>query len=110
VRSGLRVVVAQRLVRPLCACARPSSGPEDFLGLPVRRAKLPDGCDACQGTGYLGRTVLAEMLLPDSELSLFGPVSRSGCWVRFVDFTPRALKPDRVDEVLVSRLPCRTNP
>jgi type II secretory ATPase GspE/PulE/Tfp pilus assembly ATPase PilB-like protein len=68
VRSGLRAVVAQRLVRRLCdACAEPSDRLEDFLGLPVSRSKLPRGCDACRGTGYLGRTVLAEMLPSDSD-------------------------------------------
>jgi type II secretory ATPase GspE/PulE/Tfp pilus assembly ATPase PilB-like protein len=67
VRSGLRAVLAQRLVRRLCDCARPAGEAEDFLGLPVRRAKVPAGCDACRGTGYLGRIVLAEMLLPASD-------------------------------------------
>jgi general secretion pathway protein E len=67
VRSGLRAVVAQRLVRRLCDCALPSSRSEDFLGLPVCRAKVPRGCESCRGTGYLGRTVLAEMLLPESD-------------------------------------------
>jgi type II secretory ATPase GspE/PulE/Tfp pilus assembly ATPase PilB-like protein len=67
VRSGLRAVVAQRLVRRLCTCARPASRPEDHLGLPVRHAKLKSGCDLCRGTGYCGRAVLAEMLLPDTE-------------------------------------------
>jgi general secretion pathway protein E len=67
VRSGLRVVVAQRLVRRLCQCAIPSSKPDDFLGVPVRHARLPAGCDLCRGTGYLGRTVLAELLLPETE-------------------------------------------
>jgi type II secretory ATPase GspE/PulE/Tfp pilus assembly ATPase PilB-like protein len=67
VRSGLRAVVAQRLVRRLCDCATPTSRPEDFLGLAVRRARLPRGCEACRGTGYLGRTVLAELLLPETE-------------------------------------------
>ncbi len=68
VRSGLRAVVAQRLVRRLCGtCAEPTRRPEDFLGLPVSRASIPRGCDACRGTGYLGRTVLAEILLPDSD-------------------------------------------
>jgi general secretion pathway protein E len=67
VRSGLRVVVAQRLVRRLCQCATPSSKPDDFLGVPVRHARLPAGCDLCRGTGYLGRTVLAELLLPETE-------------------------------------------
>jgi type II secretory ATPase GspE/PulE/Tfp pilus assembly ATPase PilB-like protein len=67
VRSGLRAVVAQRLVRRLCGCAQPSSRPEDFLGLQVRQAKVPVGCDVCRDTGYLGRTVLAEMLLPEPD-------------------------------------------
>ncbi len=66
VRSGLRAVVAQRLVRRLCECAVPSTKAEDLLGLPVNAAKVPRGCDTCRGTGYIGRTVLAEML-PDSD-------------------------------------------
>jgi type II secretory ATPase GspE/PulE/Tfp pilus assembly ATPase PilB-like protein len=67
VRSGLRAVLAQRLVRRLCECARPTTRMEDFLGLPVSGARLPQGCELCRGTGYGGRTVLAEMLLPDSD-------------------------------------------
>jgi general secretion pathway protein E len=67
VRSGLRAVVAQRLVRRLCDCAQPASRPEDFLGLPVRQAKVAVGCDTCRGTGYQGRTVLAEMLWPEPD-------------------------------------------
>jgi type II secretory ATPase GspE/PulE/Tfp pilus assembly ATPase PilB-like protein len=67
VRSGLRVVVAQRLVRRLCDCAVTSSRDDDFLGLPVRHARLPRGCELCRGTGYSGRAVLAELLLPETE-------------------------------------------
>jgi general secretion pathway protein E len=67
VRSGLRAVVAQRLVRRLCDCARPTSRPEDLLGLPVRHARVPLGCEACRETGYLGRIVIAEMLLPEPD-------------------------------------------
>jgi general secretion pathway protein E len=67
VRSGLRAVVAQRLVRRLCECAVTSTRQEDFLGLPVRSTKLPNGCELCRGTGYLGRTVLAELLLPETD-------------------------------------------
>jgi type II secretory ATPase GspE/PulE/Tfp pilus assembly ATPase PilB-like protein len=66
-RSGLRAILAQRLVRRLCDCAEPSDRPEDFLGLPIRQARIPKGCDACRQTGYLGRVVLAEMLVPDAE-------------------------------------------
>jgi type II secretory ATPase GspE/PulE/Tfp pilus assembly ATPase PilB-like protein len=67
VRSGLRVVLAQRLVRKLCTCAEPSSRPEDLLGLPVRFAKVSRGCELCRGTGYAGRAVLAELLLPETD-------------------------------------------
>ena len=59
-------MVAQRLVGELCD-ARPSTRPDDFLGLPVRTAMLPHGCGACRGTGYSGRTLLAEMLLPETD-------------------------------------------
>ncbi|MGC8644305.1 MAG: GspE/PulE family protein [Isosphaeraceae bacterium] len=68
IRSGLRAVIAQRLVRKLCEnCSVPAEGPEDFLGLPVEHARLPNGCPACGQTGYRGRMVLAELLLPHSE-------------------------------------------
>jgi type II secretory ATPase GspE/PulE/Tfp pilus assembly ATPase PilB-like protein len=68
IRSGLRVVVAQRLVRRLCdACAPAAETAEDFLGLPVQTARLPRGCPACGSTGYRGRLVLAEVLHPDRE-------------------------------------------
>ena len=63
----LGAVVAQRLVRRLCDCALPTSRSEDFLGLPVFQAKVLRGCDVCRRTGYIGRTVLAEMLLPESD-------------------------------------------
>ncbi len=68
VRSGLRAVIALRLVRRLCpACAEPSSRAEDLLGLPLTHARLPRGCDECRHTGYSGRIPMAEMLPADSE-------------------------------------------
>jgi type II secretory ATPase GspE/PulE/Tfp pilus assembly ATPase PilB-like protein len=71
-RSGVLAVVSQRLLRTLCTdCRRETSDPSALLGLPVRRAFVPVGCDACGGTGYRGRLVLAEMLLPD--LGTIGP-------------------------------------
>ena len=66
-RSGILAIVSQRLVRKLCDCAREVDDPSARLGLPVRRARLPVGCDACGGTGYRGRLVLAEMLVPDAS-------------------------------------------
>ena len=54
-------------LRRLCECAQPSTEPQERLGLDVERARLPIGCDACQGTGYRGRFLIAEMLKPESE-------------------------------------------
>jgi general secretion pathway protein E len=65
IRSGLLAVVSQRLVRKLCDCARDDSDPKSKLGLPVSRSRVAVGCEACGGTGYRGRMVLAELLEPD---------------------------------------------
>ncbi len=46
-RSGLRAILAQRLLRKRCPCEGP-----------------PAGCDRCQGTGYAGRMVIAELGRP----------------------------------------------
>jgi type II secretory ATPase GspE/PulE/Tfp pilus assembly ATPase PilB-like protein len=64
-RSGILAVVAQRLVRRLCECAREDDDPSSRLGLAVTLCRLPVGCDRCGGTGYRGRGVLAEMLVPE---------------------------------------------
>ena len=65
-RSGVLAILSQRLVRRLCECALPfaEGSPELSLGLPVAGARSPRGCTACSGTGYRGRLVLAEMLVP----------------------------------------------
>ncbi|MBX9788725.1 MAG: GspE/PulE family protein [Pirellulales bacterium] len=65
-RSGIRAIVSQRLVRRLCQCAVPSVKPEDHLGLAVPRAMLARGCLECHGSGYRGRVPVAEMLVIDS--------------------------------------------
>jgi general secretion pathway protein E len=65
-RSGLLAVVSQRLARRLCDCAEGSDDPRHRLGLPVSRARVPVGCESCGGTGYRGRIVLAEMLVPEA--------------------------------------------
>jgi len=68
IRSGLRAVVAQRLVRRLCpVCSAASAAPEDRLGLAVSQARVARGCDACGGTGYSGRMLLVETLDPHHE-------------------------------------------
>lgn len=64
-RSGLLAVVGQRLLRRLCECARRSDDPKDRLGLELEHCRLPVGCESCAGTGYQGRMVVAEMLVPE---------------------------------------------
>lgn len=63
IQSALLGVLHQRLVRKLCACAVPC-GNEDRFGFHLLGMKKPHGCPACQGTGYQGRTLLAEWLVP----------------------------------------------
>lgn len=67
VRSGLLAIVSQRLVRALCGCAVASDDPRGRLGLPIDRYRVAVGCDTCRGVGYLGRMVLAELLVPERE-------------------------------------------
>jgi general secretion pathway protein E len=74
----LRGVLAQRLVRRLCPeCRQPTSAPADLIrrfdlerrcdGGPVTLYQ-PVGCPACRGTGYRGRSAIAEFLQPNSEI------------------------------------------
>jgi general secretion pathway protein E len=74
--STIAGILSQRLVRLLCAaCREPATlGPEwsaelrsmdESPGAPVFRAK---GCPTCHGTGYRGRTVLSELLVPDEKI------------------------------------------
>jgi general secretion pathway protein E len=75
--TSIAAVTAQRLVRRLCgACAAPAEAPatledrlkrdigEDLMAREVGEARLKRavGCQACRGTGYQGRTVVAELL------------------------------------------------
>jgi len=73
VASVLEGVMAQRLVRRICAACRatdsPSAGDLGALGIagtagvPLYRGR---GCDECRGTGYRGRTGIYE-LFPITE-------------------------------------------
>ena len=77
--STVSGVMAQRLVRRLCAhCARPHSDPKalvERLGLSLAAAatdtknmREPVGCEACSGTGFLGRTMICELVVIDDEM------------------------------------------
>lgn len=77
-RSGLLGILCQRLVRRLCACAVWSDDDTEKLGLNVSRTRLELGCPACSGSGYSGRMLLAELLLPHGQALTNAILNRVG--------------------------------
>jgi general secretion pathway protein E len=76
VAAVLKGVVAQRLVRCLCReCRMPTTAPEallkhpDFAALVGATLYQAGGCPACAGSGYRGRTAIAEILVFDEMLA-----------------------------------------
>lgn len=73
VSSSLFCVVAQRLIRKLCAqCAQPLT-PDEIAALPqlpfdACKIKKPSGCDECGQTGYRGRSGLYSVLEVSDEM------------------------------------------
>ncbi len=76
IASSLTAVVAQRLVRRLCAC-RSSVAPtleqvNELVSMGVEEApdrlSVPKGCSHCDQTGYKGRIGVYEMLVLDDDL------------------------------------------
>jgi general secretion pathway protein E len=76
--STLNGISAQRLLRTLCTqCREPNPALEDIAeqfdlarfanGEPIRLYR-PVGCSRCNGTGYYGRTGIAEMLVMSDEI------------------------------------------
>jgi general secretion pathway protein E len=71
-------VMAQRLVRRLCShCARPHSDPKalamaglSFLppGAEFEHVREAVGCEACGGTGFLGRTMICELVVVSDDI------------------------------------------
>ncbi len=66
--TSVRGFIAQRLVRRLCPdCKKPdnhAAGYLESIGFPKEWAGAtfgPNGCEACRGTGYRGRTALYEI-------------------------------------------------
>jgi general secretion pathway protein E len=77
VAAALRGVMAQRLVRRLCEqCAADAPAPAAPVldawhragGQGAGRWRQPQGCTACQGTGYRGRIGIYELVPIDAEL------------------------------------------
>lgn len=75
VGAALNGVLAQRLLRRLCANCKtqdkPSEEMAEFLemqGLPSDEQWVPKGCEKCRNTGYSGRVGIYEMLAIDDAL------------------------------------------
>ncbi len=76
VASGVRAVLAQRLVRTICPACKESYIPKDFelrrLGFTVDTGEVElfhgAGCDSCNNTGYQGRLGVYELLLNTDEM------------------------------------------
>lgn len=78
VNGSLSAVISQRLVRVLCPeCKREAEPP--LHSLPPEAVELvqraagaafhaPQGCGACNGTGYRGRTAIHEILIPNDRV------------------------------------------
>ncbi len=67
--SALNCIVAQRLLRLLCRACRTEAAPDAREQAALRGARLtpdsvfrPGSCRACDGVGFRGRTVVAEVL------------------------------------------------
>jgi len=89
--SSLNCVLAQRLVRMLCdVCKRPYQPSEDELlesGLRAsehgeRTFYMSVGCDACNHTGYRGRTAIHELLNLSDNIREMIVARRPGSEVR----------------------------
>jgi general secretion pathway protein E len=67
-RSSIRTIVAQRLLRRLCECATPAPAGDAarLFGVTSASVREPRGCERCRGTGYAGRVAVAEAMQMDS--------------------------------------------
>ena len=65
-------VVSQRLVRIICPhCKKaytPSSEELDYLGVQLDTVYKGEGCEACGHKGYIGRTLVYEILVVDRDV------------------------------------------
>jgi type II secretory ATPase GspE/PulE/Tfp pilus assembly ATPase PilB-like protein len=73
--SSLLAIVAQKLARKICSyCKREYDFTDSEMslliehGLEVPRGFKGAGCPKCNSTGYLGRTVIGEVLVVDDEV------------------------------------------
>ena len=112
VASSVRAIMAQRLVRRICAncsepyaptekskSARSTSRPEQLAEANFRKGA---GCDKCRGTGYKGRMGIFEICVLDDEIRrmINEKMSVSAIRQRARDLGMRTLREDGIRKVL----------
>ncbi|MBN1522094.1 MAG: Flp pilus assembly complex ATPase component TadA [Candidatus Aureabacteria bacterium] len=110
VASAVKAVLAQRLVRKICANCKEAYDPtkeeikvldikEDISGKKFFKGK---GCPKCQNTGYKGRHAIAELIVVDEEIQelVFRNASSMDIKKAAVEKGMRVLKKDAVLKVL----------
>ena len=111
VASSVRAIMAQRLVRRICAsCTQPYEPTEtDLRALNLMPDQLQSanfrkghGCDKCRGTGYKGRMGIFEICVLDDELRRMvnDKMSVSAIRQRARDLGMRTLREDGLRKVL----------
>jgi type IV pilus assembly protein PilB len=76
IATSVSGIIAQRLVRRLCACRMEVPMASEYASRlaragiqdPPQTQHLPNGCDACDLTGYKGRIGIYEMLVLDDAI------------------------------------------
>jgi type II secretory ATPase GspE/PulE/Tfp pilus assembly ATPase PilB-like protein len=83
IRSAIRLIVAQRLVRRLCSCAKPAAVEAHArpLGIEAQQCWIPGGCDKCRQTGYFGRSLIAEWRTLDSKVQPSNAAGDQQLWM-----------------------------
>jgi general secretion pathway protein E len=113
VSSSVIAVLAQRLMRVVCADCRQAYTPSDAeltrIGLGgVRLTKpiyKPVGCKACRNTGYRGRTAVTELMVVDDDVRALvmqkadGSMIRRACTAKGM----KLLRQDGADRILAGQ-------
>jgi type II secretory ATPase GspE/PulE/Tfp pilus assembly ATPase PilB-like protein len=87
ITPSLILVLGQRLARRLCPKCKepyePDPGQHGGIAFKTDLIYRPAGCEECNGTGYRGRAVIAEVMLIDDEIRAL--ISKSATYMEIKD-------------------------
>ena len=95
--SSIECFIAQRLVRILCPQCKEETRPEKGL----RRMYRARGCDACQRTGFFGRSAIYELLPMTEPIRdlVMSKVSADAIWRKAIELGMRTMQQDGWEKV-----------